>query len=86
MREDEIIGVDEIIGAAKPAWMKNPRRNCAGMDPRIFFDGTARATAICGGCPVIKPCLQFALDNGERGIWGGTSERERKRYKKRMKK
>lgn len=35
------------------------------------------AKAICAGCPVIEPCLQSAIDGGERGIWGGTNERER---------
>ena len=76
------LGVEEIISAAKPRWMKNPHRNCAGVDTRSFFDGTARAVAVCHGCPEQKPCLDFALANGERGVWGGTSERERKKMRK----
>lgn len=39
---------------------------------------TAPAKRICGLCPVVAECLQFALDHDERfGIWGGKSERRR---------
>ena len=35
--------------------------------------------AVCAGCPVREPCLEWALDAGEKfGIWGGKSERERR--------
>lgn len=71
-----------MIAEGQPEWMRHPRRNCKGVDPRYFFDGTARAVAVCQDCPVIKPCLEFALDNGERGIWGGTSERQRRKMRK----
>lgn len=37
------------------------------------------AKAVCASCLVRDECLQYALDNGIHfGIWGGTSERERK--------
>jgi len=46
--------------------------------------GTRTAKRICAGCPVREPCLDYALDNGERwGVWGGLSERERRRLKRR---
>ena len=56
---------------------------CAGMDTNIFYpigtEGIAEAKAICNKCPIIQPCLQYALENDEiHGIWGGTSERKRK--------
>lgn len=41
-------------------------------------ESTAPAKAICARCPVIEPCLQWALENREEGIWGGTSGRERR--------
>lgn len=54
---------------------------CATADPEEWFpeqgSSSLKAKAICGNCPVIDECLQFALDNREHGIWGGTSHRER---------
>ncbi len=38
---------------------------------------TERAQRICRTCPVIAHCLLHALDHPERGVWGGTTERER---------
>lgn len=40
------------------------------------------ALRICQDCPVKARCLQFALENRDLsrfGIWGGTTERERRR-------
>jgi hypothetical protein len=34
-------------------------------------------------CPVVGECLNFALTNGCIGVWGGTSERERRRLRSR---
>lgn len=61
---------------------------CAEADPELFFPvGTAgpalvqqaQAKAVCGRCPVARPCLQWALRTGqEAGVWGGTSEEERR--------
>ncbi|TCN46278.1 transcription factor WhiB [Rhodococcus sp. SMB37] len=37
------------------------------------------AKRICAGCSVADECLRYAVDIGEQfGIWGGTSERERR--------
>jgi WhiB family redox-sensing transcriptional regulator len=60
---------------------------CAQTDPDAFFPekgGTTRdAKRICYGCPVIDQCLDYALEHEERyGIWGGFSERERRRIKR----
>jgi len=60
--------------------------NCLGADTDLFFpergSSTRKAKAICGECEVKIECLDFALDNGERfGIWGGLSERERRRVR-----
>ncbi|MFE3578760.1 WhiB family transcriptional regulator [Streptomyces vinaceus] len=57
---------------------------CAQTDPVLFFPdpgSQARpAKQICHGCPVRPECLHHALTNGERyGVWGVTSERERRR-------
>jgi WhiB family redox-sensing transcriptional regulator len=43
-----------------------------------------RARKICATCPAIEPCLEYALENRiDHGVWGGTSERERRRILKR---
>lgn len=59
---------------------------CIGMPESMFFiergQSDKPAKAVCAGCPVIERCLQFALDNGEQhGVWGGTSERQRRRMR-----
>ena len=61
---------------------------CAQTDPEAFFPGkggsTQEAKKVCADCTVRKQCLEWAIDHYERfGIWGGMSERERRRYKKR---
>ena len=46
--------------------------------------GVDRARKICNGCPVLDTCLEYALDQRiEHGVWGGCSERERRRILKR---
>ena len=58
--------------------------NCLGVDPDLFVPergaSTKEAKAVCQGCEVRVDCLEYALANGEKfGIWGGMSERERRR-------
>lgn len=60
---------------------------CAQTDPEMFFPekgGTPRyAKKVCDNCDVRKQCLQYALGNDERfGIWGGMSERQRRKLKR----
>jgi WhiB family redox-sensing transcriptional regulator len=59
---------------------------CAETDPEAFFPekggSTREAKRVCTGCAVRAECLEFALANDERfGIWGGLSERERRRLR-----
>ena len=61
---------------------------CAETDPEAFFPekggSTREAKKICTGCEVKAQCLEYALANDERfGIWGGLSERERRRLRRR---
>jgi len=63
------------------------RSNCLGVDPDLFFPergaSTKEAKAVCCGCEVRMECLEYALRNGEKfGIWGGLSERERRRIRR----
>jgi WhiB family transcriptional regulator, redox-sensing transcriptional regulator len=44
-----------------------------------------RAKAICAGCVVRVQCLQFALAaNIRHGVWGGLTENERRRLRRRQ--
>ena len=59
---------------------------CAETDPEAFFaekgGSTREAKRVCVGCDVRAECLEYALANDERfGIWGGLSERERRRIR-----
>jgi WhiB family redox-sensing transcriptional regulator len=59
---------------------------CAETDPEAFFPekggSTREAKRVCTGCEVRDECLEYALTNDERfGIWGGLSERERRRLR-----
>ena len=61
---------------------------CAQTDPEAFFPekggSTREAKKVCLTCDVRQECLEYALANDERfGIWGGLSERERRKLKKR---
>ncbi len=61
---------------------------CAQTDPEAFFPekggSTRDAKKVCGSCLVKFECLEYALQKDERfGIWGGMSERERRRLRKR---
>lgn len=61
---------------------------CAQTDPEAFFPekggSTRDAKKICASCDVRAQCLEYALQNDERfGIWGGLSERERRKLRRR---
>lgn len=68
---------------------KSAQAACRGWpDPNVFFPGRGdmhavlTAKAICNDCSIRADCLEWALDNSERwGIWGGASERERRRIR-----
>jgi WhiB family transcriptional regulator, redox-sensing transcriptional regulator len=63
------------------------RALCAQTDPEAFFPekggSTREAKKVCRACDVQAECLEYALAHDERfGIWGGLSERERRRLKR----
>ena len=77
----------DIFGLPEEAsWQE--RALCSQTDPEAFFPekggSTREAKRICTGCEVRSECLEYALQKDERfGIWGGLSERERRRLKRR---
>lgn len=65
------------------------RALCAQTDPEAFIPekggSTREAKKVCTSCEVRAECLQYALEHDERfGIWGGLSERERRKLKRRV--
>jgi WhiB family redox-sensing transcriptional regulator len=76
---------DEDLSWRRESWMDQAK--CRGVSPDSFYpergEPTAPAKAICMGCVVRLECLELALVNGEKhGIWGGLSERERRRIRR----
>ncbi len=61
---------------------------CHTLPPSTFFPsdgvGVEIARRICADCPMKQPCLEYALANRiDHGVWGGCSERERRRILRR---
>ena len=80
--------VNTETGAEEGELSWQERSLCAQTDPEAFFPekggSTREAKKVCVGCEVRAECLEYALANDERfGIWGGLSERERRKLKKR---
>jgi WhiB family redox-sensing transcriptional regulator len=79
------VNIEALIGGTDKTWQS--RANCMGVDPELFFpergSSTREAKEVCRGCVVREDCLEFAISNGEKfGIWGGMSERERRRVRR----
>ncbi len=76
-------GLDAMFD--RPDWWDDAE--CRTFDPSVFFPadgvGVARAQRICERCDVRQVCLEGALARREPdGVWGGTSERQRRRLLK----
>lgn len=74
-----------LYGDRNQSWHR--QANCMGVDPDLFFPergaSTREAKEVCRGCVVQEDCLEYALANSEKfGIWGGLSERERRRLRR----
>lgn len=83
----EGLSFDDLFTAVEQQWQDQAL--CAQTDPDAFFPekggSTREAKRICKACSVRDECLEFALEHDERfGIWGGLSERERRRLKKKL--
>lgn len=76
------------MSMAELEWQE--RGLCAQTDPEAFFvekgGSTKPAKRVCLGCEVRAECLEYALAHDERfGVWGGYSERERRRLQRERK-
>lgn len=68
---------------------------CRSYDNILFFGDEgeselekqtreARAKSVCKMCPVLEPCLEFAMETNQKyGIWGGLTSKERASLKRR---
>jgi WhiB family transcriptional regulator, redox-sensing transcriptional regulator len=73
-------------GAGRTDWRDHAA--CLRLDPELFFPVSTSgaslteieaARRVCQDCPVLTACLRWALDLGQvHGIWGGTTEEERR--------
>ena len=68
-------------------WMANSI--CPSTDPELFFPPKGRgdrarwAKWVCQQCPPVNDCKTYALEHPELdGVWGGTTERERRKIRK----
>lgn len=63
-----------------PRWMMYGA--CKNQDPDTYFPDPAirnpPENIKCGRCPVTKRCLEYALENHPEGVWGGTTEAQRR--------
>jgi WhiB family transcriptional regulator, redox-sensing transcriptional regulator len=83
----DVVTFTELAEAlfARPGWQE--LSNCIGLDSELFFpergEATEEAKRICFHCPVKVDCLEYALTHFIKvGVWGGRSERERRRMRK----
>jgi WhiB family transcriptional regulator, redox-sensing transcriptional regulator len=72
----------DLPSTMKQTWRQHAA--CRGLDPLIFYPATddeaEDAKDVCDGCPVREACLEHALAVREKeGVWGGATERERRR-------
>ncbi len=87
-KETGVHDVFDVLSGGEGPLEWQERALCAQTDPEAFFPekggSTREAKRVCETCEVKRECLEYALEMDERfGIWGGLSERERRRLKKR---
>ena len=85
-----VLATSLALANADYSWRRDAA--CRDTDPDLFFPvGTtgqalvqiANAKQVCGICPAAQDCLEYALTtNQDSGIWGGTSEEERRKLRR----
>ena len=83
-RNFEVTPMEQLEPQLTEPWMDEA--NCRGKDPEIFIldkgQSALPAKMMCRNCVVVEDCLEYALANRERGVWGNTTEGERKRIRR----
>ena len=80
----------DMVAVMKGEWQR--QGPCRDEDPELFFpigevgvaaaEQISEAKIVCGGCPVRAECLAWALALDEQGVWGGTTDDERRAIKR----
>lgn len=75
----------QLFGIKAEPWQQDAL--CAQVGGDAWYpekgESTLAARIICLDCPIRTTCLREALDRDERfGVWGGYSERQRRRLKR----
>ena len=69
-----------MVAQARPAWHADGA--CLEHPELDWFAGRAvdqaEPAAVCRRCLVRDECLTFAVDNREQGVWGATTDAERR--------
>jgi hypothetical protein len=66
------------VGCAKDPYLFFPDDFVGSTyDRRVIAN---EAKAICSVCPIKVMCLDYAVSAGMQGVWGGTTDFERKRH------
>lgn len=80
----------EIYGDRYPDFWSKGVAPCSADPDTMFPEGRhtqqkeLQVTKVCKGCPYIQECLQFALENDEWGVWGGTTREQRKVMRRKL--
>lgn len=89
--------MEDIIPKDYPDFFKEGDPPCASTDPEAFFPQDREggrlasyynefgAKAVCKTCPYTIECLTYAIKHDEIGIWGGTTDGERKNIRRSLK-
>lgn len=69
---------------AQPVWVNSDERNCAPVEVQVMYPeltderAVAIAKSVCDNCVFIDPCREYAMATHEQGVWGQTTERDRR--------
>lgn len=84
--------IDVQISKNYPTFFDRGPSNCSTADPEVFFpdrgsngNNVKMAKRVCANCTYIVECLEWAIVHKENGVWGGTSESERKAIRRQRK-
>ena len=79
------VDVDEVVPELDRSWIAGAA--CRGTMTDQFYPVRGESTfgpqSVCHGCAVRIDCLDYALKRNEKhGVWGGTTENQRRRLRK----
>lgn len=78
----------DFFMATRPEWMARGACLEPGVDSAMFYSYSPAlidaARTVCARCPVMELCLDHALEHAEQGVWGATSEEQRRRLRRTM--